>query len=324
MCNLNQIAQGRLEYECENFFFGLGDIVTVSSREFIPIPSSSPFAVFISWQPTRTTVSLTPSSAESIRRTNKKILVDLSIKDGSIISNDAFVFVKQPILQTFSFPKRTGSSSKTMIIIECKVYEDLDAVTPEPVNDDIDDEAFENRCISDLTGGLAKLLTDEKFADVTLKCNDGILKAHKPILASRSDVFERMFYSKMLEAETNEVICKFNVCSMKAFLEYLYSGKLDKTKVTVLFEAADYYNVVNLKETCEEILMKKLNAENAIPGLILAHTFGRKKLKKHILEYIPKNCKAVVASKGFKSASQDSSEFMLEIAFLLIKAFAKR
>lgn len=222
----------------------------------------------------------------------------------------------------FTFPDTHFENS--VINITSTVFEDL-SNEDEKLFDDSRGDILERRCLIDLKDNLAKLQKEDKFADLTLECEcKCTLKAHKCILASRSRVFERMFSANMLEAKTNVVQCKFDVGTMRALLDYIYSGKLDQSKVYSLFEAADYYEIQQLKDTIEEILTTKLNSQNAVSGLILAHTFGRKKLMRRILNFIPRNSKAVVDSDGYKKACKDCSPKMLEIAFLIINALVKR
>lgn len=200
---------------------------------FIQVPSPNLSAAFIAWNPTYSSVSLTKDSAESIRKIKAKCLVDLSI---TVDHRDLVSFKRQSIFETFCFPSTSRYSS--IMRITCKVYEDNLEST------------FENRCLSDL----AKMLTEEKLADVTLLCHGGSLKAHKNILAARSEVFDKMFQSNMLEAQKGEVECKFDVSTMKALLEFMYFGKFDQSNVINLLKAADYYGILQLKEACFDIL----------------------------------------------------------------------
>lgn len=319
MAEFRRISTGTLTYKYSRDFLGLVHSNTPVNQEYITIPSHHSFAVFVAWDVTSTSLQLRRDSAESIRKTRKRIVVDLSATFGQT----TFEFIKQPILQTFSFPE---TSHNSVIRVSCTFYEDLRNVesSGSPAVNDSTEDVFERRCLSDLSERFAKMLTGAKFADVTLECEGGNLKAHKSILASRSDVFNRMFNADMLEARTNVVKCKFDVATMKALLEYMYSGKLNKSKITSLFETAEYYEIQELKDTCEEILNASLDAKNAISGLLLAHTFGRKKLMQRILDYIPHNSRAVVASDEFRKASKDCSPKMLQVALLIINALANR
>lgn len=322
MSNFHKIGEGTVSYKYTRDSSGKISSICALHREYITLQVMQSFPVFIAWDwdAASSCVCLRRDSVDSIRKTNKPIFVDLSV----IVGQNSFNFIKKSIfLDTFRFPDRLQDNS--LIKFACIVYEDLNNQPPtvEPVKDTTGD-TFENKCSSNLKESLAKMLNEEKFADVTLECKGGNMKAHKSILSSRSEVFDRMFQTDMLETETNVVKCKFDVGTMKAMLDYMYFGKLNHAKLAPLLGAADYYGVQHLKETCEEILTIKLSPENAISRLILAHTFAAEKMKQRILEYISKNSRAVVASDGYKKASKDGSFKMSQIAWLLVNALANR
>lgn len=53
----------------------------------------------------------------------------------------------------------------------------------------------------------------------------------------------------------------------KEFLYFFYSGRIDETKIDLaipLLAAADKYDVPGLKELCVNVLLRNLNAENAL------------------------------------------------------------
>jgi hypothetical protein len=53
--------------------------------------------------------------------------------------------------------------------------------------------------------GMLKMLANENFADVTFVVGDTKVKAHKCILASRSNFFENMFNVGMREAQESVI-----------------------------------------------------------------------------------------------------------------------
>ena len=74
-------------------------------------------------------------------------------------------------------------------------------------------------------------LTREKkqFSDIILRASDGKeFPAHKLILASRSPVFETMFYHKEFKENKENLICFEDIDSelMKHLLDYVYYGDI--------------------------------------------------------------------------------------------------
>ena len=91
-----------------------------------------------------------------------------------------------------------------------------------------------------------------KGADVTFELPDGEVQAHKNILSARVEVFDKMFSSNMQETITGKVkIADSDVLSFKAFLRFLYTGKLiepfEPERVLVL---AKKYDVPDLVYPC--------------------------------------------------------------------------
>ena len=73
------------------------------------------------------------------------------------------------------------------------------------------------------------LLDNKKYVDVTFVVEGQPVPAHRLILASQSDYFDRLFYGKMREANSSDEIPLPNA-PLEAFrllLEFMYSGCLD-------------------------------------------------------------------------------------------------
>lgn len=153
---------------------------------------------------------------------------------------------------------------------------------------------------------LGKMFHEEKFTDVTIKCNEGDLKSHKLILSARSLVFEKMFYTDTLESKTGVVNCSFDLHIMQDLLEYIYSDNINKSNPKQLYEAADYYELPYLMERCVNILKKSLNPTNAKLTAKFADTYNEQDLKKEALNLIKiftkkKKCTAGPSAKKKKT-----------------------
>lgn len=69
------------------------------------------------------------------------------------------------------------------------------------------------------------LLTQPNFGDVSLYVGGKTLRAHKDILAARSEVFAAMFAANMLEASTNSIcVTEFQFETIHALLKHIYYG----------------------------------------------------------------------------------------------------
>lgn len=113
----------------------------------------------------------------------------------------------------------------------------------------------------------AKLLQDaEKTGDVTFLVGKKRtpVRAHKCVLASSSEVMEKMLYGSMKEATSNEVVTsllfvtqevelgddRLTTESFKAFIKYVYVGEANLTAPTVfgILSLAQLYDFGGLQE----------------------------------------------------------------------------
>merc|ERR1719300_659315 len=108
--------------------------------------------------------------------------------------------------------------------------------------------------------------------DVTLTCGDQVFYCHKFMLSSRSPVFKAMFQSNMAENESGAVsINDIDHDVLLEMLQYMYTGcslTLEKYAGDLL-AAAEKYQLDQLKGSCEEMLISKLDVENCIEMLLL-------------------------------------------------------
>lgn len=135
-------------------------------------------------------------------------------------------------------------------------------------------------------GYIGTLMHSEKNADLILRSRDaGELKAHRFVLAMRSKFFSSMFASRMKEEreETLE-IPELNLKELQIFREFLYTGHLWRLDIEkeeapcahwskedeyyhslfALFDAAEKYDIPDLKEILAFELECKCTTENAI------------------------------------------------------------
>lgn len=151
-------------------------------------------------------------------------------------------------------------------------------------------------CLEKLSVDFSKLFQNSQFSDVAIICNDPNEKdkviripVHKAILASRSPVFEAMFSYSMAESENNEVkIIDINISTVRDMLTYMYTGKIEdlNTRSINLLEAADKYQLSELKEICEETLSANLSVDNSLECLLMADLHNASELKTSAVKFI--------------------------------------
>ncbi|XP_051124103.1 BTB/POZ domain-containing protein At1g21780 isoform X2 [Andrographis paniculata] len=137
---------------------------------------------------------------------------------------------------------------------------------------------------------LSRMLEEAIHADVTIYTADGTLKAHKAILSASSPVFQSMFQHDLKEKESSTVnIEDMTSDSCTALLSYLY-GTISQEAFwrhrLALLGAANKYDIVDLKDACEESLLEDINSGNVLERLQEAWLYQLDKLKKGCLMYL--------------------------------------
>ncbi|XP_070494278.1 speckle-type POZ protein B-like [Chironomus tepperi] len=134
---------------------------------------------------------------------------------------------------------------------------------------------IEHNC--DLKTDMHRLLFQESFSDFHFIVDKEKIPVSKCILAARSPVFERMFYSDFKEKTQNQQIIKapFLKPAFKELIRYIYTDEVSDLSKYVfdLLYASDYYQILSLKTVCEDEMRKTLCADNAYKIFQSAHRF---------------------------------------------------
>ncbi|KAL2503575.1 BTB/POZ domain-containing protein [Abeliophyllum distichum] len=133
---------------------------------------------------------------------------------------------------------------------------------------------------------LSRMLDESIHADVTINTADGTLQAHKAILSASSPVFLHNLKEK--ESSTVDMEDMSQESGM-ALISYLY-GKINQEDFwkhrLALLGAANKYDIVELKDACEESLLEDINSGNVLERLQEAWLYELDKLKKGCLTYL--------------------------------------
>ncbi|KAG5544471.1 hypothetical protein RHGRI_017032 [Rhododendron griersonianum] len=152
------------------------------------------------------------------------------------------------------------------------------------------DGAMESLASQSTLQCLSRMLDEAIHADVTINTSEGTLRAHKAILAASSPVFSSMFVHDLREKESSTIdIEDMSQESCMALLSYLY-GTIKQEDFwkhrLALLGAANKYDIVNLKDSCEESLLEDINSGNVLERLQEAWLYQLNKLKKGCLMYL--------------------------------------
>lgn len=146
-----------------------------------------------------------------------------------------------------------------------------------------------------VANSLGRLLVDGHFTDVIFHfLGGGELKAHRAVLAARSELVKNMFLDND-KAGNEAITCPIKKDVMSALLHYVYTDNLDATNPNVndLLAAANYYGFHDLQKELIEHVVQKITCENAISTLIFANENEIDGLKAKALEFIKLNAREV-------------------------------
>ena len=145
---------------------------------------------------------------------------------------------------------------------------------------------------------------NEEYTDVTLKVGKEEIKAHKNILAARSKVFDAMFKSKMKEEQTGLIhVEEFEAPVIKEMLRYMYTSDVeDLGKVShKLFEAAHFYNLLDLETLCKHDMMSNITVENVTLVSELAEKYNLKDVQANINKFVKSNEALIIKNPDYLS-----------------------
>lgn len=137
------------------------------------------------------------------------------------------------------------------------------------------------------------MLSESIHTDIIINASNGSLSAHGAVLASRSPVFRSMFRDNL---KGKGRVCAIDVSEMsveacKALLNYMY-GNIRKEEFLshrlFLLDAADKYDISDLKEAIQESLVEDIDTTNVLERLHSATVYQLPKLKSSCMLYLVK------------------------------------
>lgn len=165
------------------------------------------------------------------------------------------------------------------------------------------------------------LLRAGLHADVWFSCMDhdesdkaDRIPAHKLILASRSPVFEAMFYGEMAESSSEIHLSQIEKIPFLLFLRCLYSDETDLSEeyAVDVMRIAHQYQVTTCVDLCSEFLQGIVRIDNACYLLETALLLHDTDLVKAATHFIDDNAPAVIQSEGFEDISLETLEYILK------------
>jgi hypothetical protein len=174
-----------------------------------------------------------------------------------------------------------------------------------------DDEQEEAPLMKDL----CEEMTNSRYFDFVLECDNREISVHRTLLAARSEVFAALFTENFEEGKMGRaIIVDVEFKALEALVKYCQTDQLDKKDATIgLFAAAHKYMIHSLADKCEIYLINDLTVENATDNFLAAYLFNANLLKKLSSEIIIENFDEVEKTEGMKNLLQQYPDAAMEI-----------
>ena len=160
----------------------------------------------------------------------------------------------------------------------------------------------------ELCEGMAKVRVEET-ADVTVVCGEDIYHLHADLLAAKSRFFATALDIAMVEKQEGKVVVKgVKPETFKKVVGYMYEEKLEEgMDLGEMLEAADWYDMEELKEDIFNKVKSNLNTANVLAIGNLADTFNAERLVQACVRFLLEEAivltrEEVVASPGLAVA----------------------
>lgn len=139
---------------------------------------------------------------------------------------------------------------------------------------------------------LGRMLTESIYTDIMINASGGSIGAHRAVLAARSPVFRSMFLHDLKEKELSAInIPDMPLDACQAFLSYIY-GNIQNEKFLIhrlaLLQAADKYDIADLKDACHLSLVDDIDTKNVLERLQNAYLYELPELKASCMRYLVK------------------------------------
>ncbi|CAG8670613.1 7129_t:CDS:1 [Funneliformis caledonium] len=174
---------------------------------------------------------------------------------------------------------------------------------------------------------LSKLLDDERFFDISLKCSDNVvLRACKNIICIRSEVLNDYIFNKQKKNNNQIEFDKINSTAMRYILEYLYTDKNEREELSVdnvieIYYSATYFELDDLKDEIIEFTKKLLeDGDEDLGKILLSDCIGKFSLKTDnfmtqlLVDWVSK-------IQLFPNDAEKDSLSLLGLEYLLAKTF---
>lgn len=178
-------------------------------------------------------------------------------------------------------------------------------------------QATELITMEPLEESFTKLMESGAFSDVTIQVGQKLFKAHKVILATRCEYFNRMFSSDFKESISQEIQLEdIEPDIFEVVLSFIYSNKIPCDLESIakdLLMASHLLEIKPLTKLCEIQLCKNITTINCLELLPFADLYNLNKLKEVVVSFVGKNFKEIRNKESWIEFKKNYAELAFEI-----------
>ncbi|GFR00815.1 tdpoz3 [Trichonephila clavata] len=169
---------------------------------------------------------------------------------------------------------------------------------------------------SSLKEDFKALYTEGTLSDIMLSTETKTFPSHSAVLCARSPVFKATLTNDMKEMIKGSVdIMDLDADTVRRMLSYMYTDSVEDLQwesALRLYEAANKYEILSLREKCSDFLENSLSLTNACDALLLADRHHDHDFKMIVQTYIIDRDKCVFSSEEWKMLMIKNSELAAE------------
>ncbi|KAK1158387.1 BTB/POZ domain-containing protein 17-like isoform X1, partial [Acipenser oxyrinchus oxyrinchus] len=178
---------------------------------------------------------------------------------------------------------------------------------------------------------LSNLYNKAEFSDVEIVVNGSLrVNAHKLLLISQSSVFSTMLSSERWADSKQKTInlVEDDQClpHFEDFLKYFYTGSItiDTRNAFPVHCLADKYHVSNLKQSCEQFMLKNVAAPGEFNRAISWRKYSKlanlKKLEEDCDKFIAWNMNTIIQSPDWSTIDREHLLALLQRSDLVVES----
>lgn len=155
--------------------------------------------------------------------------------------------------------------------------------------------------VKQLSLDIGNLFNNTDYCDVVLVVDGVEFKAHKIILAARSEYFRALLFSGMRETNSDriEITAAARPAAFKLLLQYIYTGKISlrnekEESLIDLLGLVHQYGFVELQKSISNYLESILDLRNVCQIYNISSMYQLKSLEETCARFIDRNCQLLI------------------------------